>query len=59
MQGLFGSVTVQPRTAEWYRSQVTKVDLDLATSGKTRTGTPSSTTTRSTRPHIRARVSRS
>ena len=29
MQGLFGSVTVQPKTAEWYRSQVTKADLDL------------------------------
>jgi manganese oxidase len=40
MQGLFGSVTVQPRTAEWYRSQVTKVDLDLASSGKTMDGHP-------------------
>ena len=40
MQGLFGSVTVQPRTAEWYRSQVTKVDLDLATKGKTADGHP-------------------
>ena len=40
MQGLFGSVTVQPRTAEWYRSQVTKVDLDLASSGKTSDGHP-------------------
>ena len=30
-QGLFGSVTVQPRGAEWYRSQVTKDDLDFAT----------------------------
>jgi manganese oxidase len=35
MQGLFGSVTVQPATAEYYRSQVTKADLDLATTGKT------------------------
>src|SRR5262245_22963307 len=35
MQGLFGSVTVQPRTAEWDRSQVTKVDIDLATDGTT------------------------
>ena len=26
MQGSSGSVTVQPKTAEWYRSQVTKVD---------------------------------
>jgi len=40
MQGLFGSVTVQPRDAEWYRSQVTKVDLDLATTGKTADGHP-------------------
>ena len=40
MQGLFGSVTVQPRTAEWYRSQVTKADLDLATTGKTADGHP-------------------
>ena len=30
-QGLFGAVTVQPRGAEWYRSQVTRADLDLAT----------------------------
>lgn len=40
MQGLFGSVTVQPKTAEWYRSQVTKVDLDLATKSKTADGHP-------------------
>src|SRR5215471_817323 len=31
MQGLFGSVTVQPEKAEWYRSQVTRTDLDMAT----------------------------
>jgi len=30
-QGLFGAVMVQPKTAEWYRSQVTRDDLDLAT----------------------------
>src|SRR5262249_58674208 len=30
-QGLFGAVMVQPRSAEWYRSQVTHNDLDLAT----------------------------
>src|SRR5262249_48027302 len=29
-QGLFGSVNVQPSTAEWYRSQVTQQDMDLA-----------------------------
>jgi manganese oxidase len=40
MQGLFGSVLVQPRTAEWYRSQVTKADLDLASTGKTADGHP-------------------
>ena len=40
MQGLFGSVTVQPRTAEWYRSQVTKADLDLASDGQTADGHP-------------------
>lgn len=28
---LFGAVNVQPREAEWYRSQVTREDLDLAT----------------------------
>ncbi|MBV9225384.1 MAG: hypothetical protein JOY85_15230, partial [Acidobacteriaceae bacterium] len=30
-QGLFGSVAVQPQRAEWYRSQVTRDDLDQAT----------------------------
>ncbi len=30
-QGLFGSVLVQPKGAEWYRSQVTRDDLDAAT----------------------------
>jgi manganese oxidase len=30
-EGLFGSVNVEPRGAEWYRSQVTKADMDLAT----------------------------
>lgn len=29
--GLFGSVVVEPRGAEWFRSQVTKADLDDAT----------------------------
>jgi hypothetical protein len=29
-QGLFGSVTVQPHDAEWYRSQVTRADLAAA-----------------------------
>ena len=30
-QGLFGSLIVEPPTAEWYRSQVTRADLDQAT----------------------------
>ncbi|HEX3531717.1 MAG TPA: copper oxidase [Thermoanaerobaculia bacterium] len=29
--GLFGAVNVQPRGAEWYRSQVTREELELAT----------------------------
>ncbi|MBV1800149.1 hypothetical protein [Siccirubricoccus sp. G192] len=29
--GMFGAITVQPKGAEWYRSQVTRADLDLAT----------------------------
>ena len=29
--GLFGSVVVEPPQSEWYRSQVTKADLDAAT----------------------------
>lgn len=29
--GLFGAVNVEPRGAEWYRSQVTQDDLELAT----------------------------
>ena len=34
-QGLFGAINVQPRSAEWYRSQVTRSDIDLATTGQT------------------------
>ena len=30
-QGLFGSVTVQPKASEWYRSQVTREDILAAT----------------------------
>jgi hypothetical protein len=30
-QGLFGSVTVQPKKAEWFRSQVTRDEMNLAT----------------------------
>jgi manganese oxidase len=39
-QGLFGSVAVQPEGAEWYRSQVTRADMALATTGVTADGHP-------------------
>src|SRR6185436_876981 len=38
--GLFGTVNVQPASAEWYRSQVTANDLQLATIGTTADGHP-------------------
>jgi manganese oxidase len=38
--GLFGTVNVQPASAEWYRSQVTADDLQLATIGHTADGHP-------------------
>jgi hypothetical protein len=38
--GLFGSVNVEQRGAEWYRSQVTQADLALATTGTTADGHP-------------------
>lgn len=38
--GLFGAVLVQPKGAEWYRSQVTKDDLKYATIGTTPDGHP-------------------
>ncbi len=37
-QGLFGAVIVEPKFARWYRSQVTRADLDFATTGYTPTG---------------------
>ena len=40
--GLFGSVNVEPRGAEWYRSQVTEADLRLAQK-KNADGTPVTT----------------
>ncbi|MGH9824063.1 MAG: hypothetical protein ACREDR_12520, partial [Blastocatellia bacterium] len=40
LQGLFGAVNVEPAGAEWYRSQVAKEDLDLATTGHTPDGHP-------------------
>jgi hypothetical protein len=38
--GLFGAVNVEPRGAEWYRSQVTEEELRLATTGTTAGGQP-------------------
>lgn len=38
--GLFGTVNVQPASAEWYRGQVTQNDLQLATVGTTGGGQP-------------------
>ena len=38
--GLFGAITVQPRGAIWYRSQVTQQDMAYATTGTTGTGHP-------------------
>ena len=38
--GLFGAVIVEPVGARWYRSQVTKADLDLATTQTLSTGQP-------------------
>jgi hypothetical protein len=38
--GLFGSVIVQPEGAEYYRSQVTRADLEAATTGHTPDGHP-------------------
>jgi len=38
--GLFGAVNVQPRGAEWYRSQLTRQEMDWATIGTTPQGHP-------------------
>jgi hypothetical protein len=38
--GLFGAINVEPPGARWYRSQVTKNDLDLATKAHTADGHP-------------------
>ena len=38
--GLFGAVIVEPEGAEYYRSQVTRVDLAAATTGRAPTGQP-------------------
>lgn len=38
--GLFGGVNVEPRGSEWYRSQVTREEMDLAAIGRTADGHP-------------------
>ena len=38
--GLFGSVNVEPKGAEWYRSQVTAADMTAAKTGTTAGGQP-------------------
>jgi hypothetical protein len=39
-QGLFGSVNVEPKGAEWYRSQLTADEMKLAQTGTTAGGQP-------------------
>jgi manganese oxidase len=39
-EGLFGSVNVEPKGAEWYRSQVTAADMNAAKTGTTSGGQP-------------------
>jgi manganese oxidase len=39
-EGLFGSVNVEPKGAEWYRSQVTAADMAAAKIGSTTGGQP-------------------
>ena len=39
-EGLFGSVNVEPKGAEWYRSQVTAADMTAAKTGTTAGGQP-------------------
>jgi hypothetical protein len=39
-EGLFGSVNVEPRGAEWYRSQLTAAEMTAATIGTTTKGQP-------------------
>ncbi|MGE5048755.1 MAG: hypothetical protein ACM3PC_09320, partial [Deltaproteobacteria bacterium] len=38
--GLFGAVIVEPKSSEWYRSQITNADMKLATTGTTADGHP-------------------
>jgi hypothetical protein len=38
--GLFGAIVVEPTGARWYRSQVTRQELDYATTGATPYGQP-------------------
>lgn len=38
--GLFGAVNVEPKGSEWYRSQLTRDEMNLASIGKTSDGHP-------------------
>ncbi|MDH3570008.1 MAG: hypothetical protein OER89_07460, partial [Gemmatimonadota bacterium] len=38
--GLFGAINVEPAGSEWYRSQVSREEMDLATVGRTPGGQP-------------------
>jgi hypothetical protein len=38
--GLFGSINVEPRGAEWYRSQLTAQEMEYATTGRTPANQP-------------------
>jgi len=38
--GLFGVMNVEPAGAEWYRSQLTRAEMDMATTGFTAAGQP-------------------
>jgi manganese oxidase len=38
--GLFGAVNVQPAGSTWHRSQLTRAEMDLVTTGTTGTGQP-------------------
>lgn len=56
--GLFGAVNVEPRGSTSYRSQVTRAEMDLATTGTTSTASRGSTTTPRIPRDIRSPASR-
>ncbi len=55
--GLFGSVNVEPKGAEWYRSQITEAELRLAQK-KNADGTPHDDNRRPAGAQLRRRLSR-